>query len=82
MYSTLPPVLLFLCALLVTVVGLVYIVLLPSVVTSCVLLYYVCVALLHTLVTGLLATSQYLEGPATGHLGIGFLGFTVSISKC
>jgi len=37
-------------------------------VTSCVLLYYVCTAVLHTLVTGLLARSQYPEGPATGHL--------------
>jgi hypothetical protein len=27
---------------------------------------------LHTLVAGLLARSQYPEGPATGHLGTGF----------
>jgi hypothetical protein len=32
----------------------------------------VCIAVLHTLVAGLLARSQYPEGPATGHLGIGF----------
>ena len=31
-----------------------------------------CTALLHTLVAGLLARSQYPEGPATGHLGTGF----------
>jgi len=36
----------------------------------------------YTLDTGLLARSQYSEGPATGHLDTGFLGFPVSISKC
>jgi len=41
-------------------------------VTSYVLFYYVCIAVLHTLVVGLLARSQYPEGPATGHLGTGF----------
>jgi len=30
------------------------------------------IAVLHTLVAGLLARSQYPEGPATGHLSIGF----------
>ena len=40
-------------------------------VTLCVLFYYVCIAVLHTLVAGLLARSQYPEGPATGHLGTG-----------
>ena len=44
-------------------------------VTSCVLLYYVCVAGLHILVAGLLAISQYPEGPAAGHLGTGFSWF-------
>ena len=38
------------------------------------LLYYVCIAIL-TLGAGLLARSQYPEGPATGHLDIGFSWF-------
>jgi len=37
--------------------------------------YYVCIALLHTLVARLLARSQYSEGPATGHLDTGFSWF-------
>ena len=45
------------------------------------LLYYVCIAVL-TLDAGLLARSQYPEGPATGHLDTGFLGFPVSTSEC
>ena len=52
------------------------------VVTSCVLLYYVCIAVIYALVASLLARSQYPEGPATGHLGTYFLGFPVSISEC
>ena len=44
-------------------------------VTACVLFYCVCIAVLHTLVAGLLARSQYPEGPATGHLGTGFPWF-------
>ena len=44
-------------------------------VTSCILFYYVCTAVLHTLVAGLLARSQYPGGPATGHLGTGFSWF-------
>jgi len=38
------------------------------------LLFYVCIALL-TLDAGLLARSQYPEGPATGHLDTGFSWF-------
>ena len=38
------------------------------------LLYYVCIAVL-TLDAGLLARSQYLEGPATSHLDTGFSWF-------
>ena len=44
-------------------------------VTSCVLLCYVCIVVLRTLVAGLLARSQYSEGPATGHLDTGFSRF-------
>ena len=67
--------LLFLCALLLTVVGLLRVVLL-----SCVYLcYLVCIILLcvycYTLVAGLLTRSQYPEGPANGHLGTGFSWF-------
>jgi hypothetical protein len=36
-----------------------------------------------TLVAGLLASSQYPEGPATGHLDTGFfLGFPLSKTEC
>ena len=38
------------------------------------LLYYVCIAVF-ALYTGLLARSQYSEGPATGHLDTGFSWF-------
>ena len=38
------------------------------------LLYYVCIDIL-TLDAGLLARSQYPEGPATGHLDTGFSWF-------
>jgi len=44
------------------------------VVVLCVLLYYVCIAVF-TLDAGLLARSQYPEGPATGHLDTGFSWF-------
>jgi len=37
--------------------------------------YCVCIAVLHTVVTGLLASSQYPEGPATGHHHTGFSRF-------
>ena len=45
--------------------------------TVCALLFF-----FFTLDAGLLARSQYSEGPATGHLDTGFSGFPVSISKC
>ena len=46
------------------------------------LLYYVCTAVF-TLEAGLLARSQYSEGPASGHPSTQvFHGFPVSISKC
>jgi len=35
----------------------------------------VCIAVLHTLVAGLLARSQYPEGPVAGHLDAGFSWF-------
>ena len=44
-------------------------------VTLCVLFYYVCIAVLHTLVAGLLARSQHPEGPATGHFVTDFSWF-------
>jgi len=44
-------------------------------VNLCVLIYCVCIVVLHTLVAGLLARIQYSEGPATGHLGTGFSWF-------
>jgi hypothetical protein len=44
-------------------------------VTRCVLFYYMCSAVLHARVAGLLARSQYLEGPATDLLGTGFFWF-------
>jgi hypothetical protein len=34
-----------------------------------------CSAVLHAVVVGWLANSQYLEGPATGHLSTGFSWF-------
>jgi len=58
---------------LVCIVIVVLCVLLSSYVYS---LYYVCIAVF-TLDAGLLAISQYSEGPATGHLDIGF--FFVSL---
>jgi hypothetical protein len=41
----------------------------------CVLIYCVCIAVLHTVVARVLARSQYPEGPATGHLGTGLSWF-------
>ena len=62
--------LLFLRALLLTVVGLLCTVLL-SCVYFCYLMYVVLLCV-YALVAGLLARSQYPEGAATGHLGTGF----------
>ena len=45
------------------------------------LLYYVCIAA-PTSDAGMLARSQYPEGPATGHLDTEFFGFSVSTSEC
>jgi hypothetical protein len=42
---------------------------------SCILFYYVCIVVFRTLVAGLLARSQYPEGPVTSHLGTGFSWF-------
>ena len=73
-----PIVLLFACALLLTGVGLLFIVLLCYVYfcyLMCIVLLCVCIAVLHTLVAGLLARIQYPEGPTTGHLGTGFSWF-------
>jgi len=39
------------------------------------LLYYVCIVVFFILDAGLLARSQYSEGPATGHLDTGFSWF-------
>jgi hypothetical protein len=70
-------VLFLLCALLLTAVGLLCIVIILCVIllpdmycfTMCILVA------LHALVAGLLASSQYPEGPATGHLRTGFSWF-------
>jgi len=51
------------------------------VVILCVFVVYVCIAVF-TLDAGLLARSQYSEGPATCHLDTGFLGFPAPKSKC
>jgi hypothetical protein len=59
------------CWLVVCIVVIVLCVLLSSYVY---LLYYVCIAVF-TLDAGLLARSQYSEGPATGHLDTGFSRF-------
>ena len=67
-------------AFLLIVVGLVCVVLL-SCVYCCYIMCIVCITVLYTLVAGLLATSLYPEGPATGHLGTGLLGFPVSVYK-
>jgi len=52
----------------------VYLYLCVFVVLFCVFVYYVCIDILN-LDAGLLARSQYPEGPATGHLNTGFSWF-------
>ena len=42
---------------------------------ACVLFYYVCIAVSHILVAGLVVRSRYSEGPTTSHLGKGFSWF-------
>jgi len=44
------------------------------VILFCILLYYVCIAVF-TLDAGLLARSQYSEGPATDYIATGFSCF-------
>ena len=64
--------------------GFVYVLVLlcVGVLVICVLVFTVFyIALLYTIVAGLLAKGQYPEGPATGHLGTHFLGFPVSAYK-
>jgi hypothetical protein len=77
-YSTLSPLLLFLGALLLTCCLRLLCVVLLSCVYPCYLMYIVLLCVyccLTYLVAGLLASSQYPEGPATGHLGTGFSWF-------
>ena len=59
------------CCILRCIVCIVLVVLCVLLSTYVYLLYYVCIAVF-TLTAGLLARSQYSEGPATGHLDTGF----------
>jgi len=71
-----------LCVLLLVVLCVLLLVVLCVLLSSFVyFLHYVSIAVF-TLHAGLLARSQYSEGPANGHLDTGFFGFPVSISKC
>ena len=65
------------CWLTVCIVVVVLCVLLSSYVY---LLYFMCIAVF-TLYAGLLARSQYSEGPATGHLDIGFSWFSCAYKR-
>ena len=64
-------VLIFLCALLLNVVGLLYIVLLLVCALPCLLMYIVLLRVYY-FSCRMLARSQYPEDPATGHLSTGF----------
>ena len=63
-----------LCVLLLVVLCIVVVVLCVLLSSYVYLLYYICKAVF-TLDAGLLARSQYSEGPATGHLDTGFSWF-------
>jgi hypothetical protein len=64
-----------LVCIVVVVLGVLLLVVLCVLLSSYVyLLYYVCIAVFN-LDAGLLARSQYSEGPATGHLDTGFSWF-------
>jgi hypothetical protein len=62
------------CTVVSCLVGTIVVVLCVLLLSYVYLLYYVCIAVL-TLDAGLLARSQYSEGPATGHLDTGFSWF-------
>ena len=62
------------CIVVVVLCVLLLVVLCELLSSNVCLLYYVCIAVF-TLDAGLLASSQYSEGPATGHLDTGFSWF-------
>ena len=62
------------CIIVNCIVCIVVVVLCVSLSSYVYLLYYLCIAVF-TLDAGLLAISQYSEGPATGHLDTGFSRF-------
>jgi len=70
------------CLVCIVVVVVCIVVILCVLLSSYVYLsYFVCIAVF-TLDAGLLARSQYSEGPEIGHLPQVFLGFPVPKSKC
>ena len=66
--------LLFSCLVCIVVVCIVVVVCIIVICVHVYLLCYVCIVVF-TLDAGLLARSQYSEGPATGHLDTGFSWF-------
>ena len=64
----------FTCCILTCLVCIVVVDLCIFLLSYVYLLYYVCITVF-TLDAGLLARSQYSEGPATGHLDTGFSRF-------